>query len=132
MHDAARRCRFHFGLVHFGLAALGLIAGLGALSAPGRAANVYDGYWNVSITTVAGPCDPTYSVAVQVADGRLNGANGALIGRVSANGAVSVQMGGGERRGTASGRLKVNIGSGHWSGTANGSSCHGRWIATRG
>jgi hypothetical protein len=43
-----------------------------------------------------------------------------------------VQMGGGERRGTASGRLQVNIGSGRWSGTANGSSCHGRWIATRG
>ena len=116
----------------FGLAALGLIAGSILVAAPGRAANSYDGYWNVSITTAAGPCDPTYSVAVQIADGRLNGANGAVIGLVSAKFAVSAQMGGGERRGTASGRLKGNIGSGRWSGKASGSSCHGRWTASRG
>jgi hypothetical protein len=127
MDDASRRRSFHFGL-----AALGLIAASSALSGPARAANLYDGYWDVSITTIAGPCDPTYSVAVQVSDGRLNGANGALLGLVSANGAVSVQMGGGERRGTASGRLKGNVGSGRWSGTASGSSCHGRWTASRG
>jgi hypothetical protein len=115
----------------FGLAALGLIAGSIMLATPARATSSYDGYWNVSITTVAGPCDPTYSVAVQIADGRLNGANGAIIGLVSTNGAVSAQMGGGERRGTASGRLKGNTGSGSWSGTASGSSCHGRWAASR-
>jgi hypothetical protein len=126
MRHASRR------LFRSGLVVVGLIAGSIVLSAPGRAANIYDGYWNVSITTAAGPCDRSYSVAVQIADGRLNGANGAVIGLVSANGAVSAQMGGGERRGTASGRLKGNIGSGRWSGTANGSSCHGRWVASRG
>ena len=125
MHRASR-------LFQSGLAALGLIAGSILLSVPGRAANIYDGYWSVSITTVAGPCDPTYSVAVQIADGRLNGANGAVIGIVSANGAVSAQLGGGERRGTASGRLKGNLGSGRWSGTSGGSNCHGRWAASRG
>jgi hypothetical protein len=101
-------------------------------SAPSRAANIYDGYWTVSITTVAGPCDPTYRVAVQIADGHLNGANGAVIGLVSANGTVSAQMGGGQRRGAASGRLKGSVGSGRWSGTASGSSCRGRWTASRG
>jgi hypothetical protein len=103
-----------------------------ALPAPGRAANIYDGYWTVSITTVAGPCDRTYNVAVQIADGHLNGANGAVIGLVSANGTVSAQMGGGERHGVASGRLKGSLGSGRWSGRASGSSCHGRWTASRG
>ena len=127
MHHASRRRALCFGVT-----TLALAAGSGALSTPGHAANVYDGYWNVSIVTQAGSCDPTYSVAVQVADGRLNGANGALIGFVSANGAVSVQMGGGERRGTASGRLKGTTGSGRWSGTAAGASCRGRWTATRG
>ena len=102
------------------------------LAAPGRAANIYDGYWTVSITTVAGPCDAAYRVAVQIADGHLNGANGAVIGLVSANGTVSAQMGGGQRRGTASGRLKGSVGSGRWSGTASGSSCRGRWTASRG
>ena len=131
MAHASRRPAFYVGLT-----ALALAAGSGALSAPshaaGHAANLYDGYWNVSIVTQAGSCDPTYSVAVQIADGRLNGANGALIGFVNANGAVSVQMGGGERRGTASGRLKGTTGSGRWSGTAAGASCRGRWTATRG
>jgi hypothetical protein len=115
-----------------GLAIATVVVAVTALSAPTRAANVFDGYWNVSIKTQAGACDPSYSFAVEIADGRLNGANGALVGLVSNKGAVSVQMGGGDRRGTANGKLSGNGGAGRWSGKATGASCSGRWTAQRG
>lgn len=126
MHHAVRRNSLR------GLATACLAATIGMFAAPVHAANPFDGYWSVSIKTLSGSCDPTYNFNVQIADGHLNGANGALLGLVSANGAVNVQMGGGERRGIASGRLKGNSGSGRWSGSATGASCRGLWTANRG
>ena len=74
----------------------------------------------------------TLNYAVSIINGRLDGANGALLGNVNAKGGVSVLMGGGDRRGTASGRLVGNTGSGRWSGNATGASCSGSWTARRG
>lgn len=109
-----------------------VLAALAAL-APGqaRAAMPFDGHWTVSIETRSGTCDRTLSFPVSIVDGRLDGANGALLGTVNTKGGVSVMLGGGDRRGTASGRLAGNSGAGRWSGNATGASCSGRWTATR-
>jgi hypothetical protein len=100
---------------------------------PGKAtaAMPFDGSWNVSIVTKSGSCDRSLNVMVSVIDGRLDGANGALLGTVNSKGGVSVMMGGGDRRGSANGRLAGNSGSGRWSGNATGAACSGSWTATR-
>jgi hypothetical protein len=107
---------------------------LAAALMPGKAlaAMPFDGSWSVSIMTQSGSCDRAYNFAVSIVDGRLDGANGALLGTVNTKGGVSVMMGGGDRRGTASGRLVGNSGSGRWSGNATGASCSGSWTARRG
>jgi hypothetical protein len=109
------------------------LAALAAL-APGeaRAAMPFDGNWTVSIVTQSGSCDRTLRFPVSIIDGRLDGANGALLGTVNAKGGVNAMLGGGDRRGSASGRLTGNAGSGRWSGNATGASCSGRWTAQRG
>ena len=111
-------------------------AGLAALAAlaPGkaRAAMPFDGNWTVSIITQSGSCDRTLSFPVSIVDGRLDGANGALLGSVNTKGGLNATLGGGDRRGSASGRLTGNAGSGRWSGNATGASCSGRWTAQRG
>ena len=113
-----------------GAAALALAATL--IPAKARAAMPFDGSWSVSIVTQSGSCDRSLSLPVNIVDGRLDGANGALLGTVNTKGGVSVMMGGGDRRGSASGRLVGNAGSGRWSGNATGASCSGTWTATRG
>jgi hypothetical protein len=113
-----------------GAAALVLAATL--IPGNARAAMPFDGSWTVSIETRSGTCDRTLSFPVSIVDGRLDGANGALLGTVSAKGGLSAMLGGGDRRGSASGRLAGNSGSGRWSGNATGASCSGRWTATRG
>jgi hypothetical protein len=115
------------------IAAAAALATFAAL-APGkaRAAMPFDGNWTVSIVTQSGSCDRALSFPVSIVDGRLDGANGALLGTVNAKGGVSVMLGGGDRRGSASGRLIGNSGSGRWSGNATGASCSGRWSAQRG
>ena len=63
MHHASRRRTFRLGF-----AAMTFMAAVSAFSAPTHAANLFDGYWNVSIKTQAGGCDPSYSFAVEIAD----------------------------------------------------------------
>jgi hypothetical protein len=114
-------------------AAVAALAALAVL-APGkaRAAMLFDGNWTVSIVTQSGSCDRSLSIPVSIADGRLDGANGALLGTVTPKGGVNAMLGGGDRRGSASGRLTGNAGSGRWSGNATGASCSGVWSARRG
>ncbi len=116
------------------LAASLAVLALLAAATPSKtfAATPFDGYWNVSIMTQSGACDRSYNFAVSIVDGRLDGADGALLGTVNGKGGVNVLMGGGDRRGSASGRLAGNSGSGRWSGSATGSACSGRWTARRG
>ena len=73
------------------LAALALLAAM----TPGKtfAATPFDGYWNVSIMTQSGACDRSYNFAVSIVDGRLDGANGALLGTVNSKGGVNVADG---------------------------------------
>lgn len=118
----------------FRLAACTAALALAAALTPGKvlAAMPFDGSWTVSIMTQSGSCDRAYNFAVNIVDGRLDGANGALLGTVTSKGGINVLMGGGDRRGTASGKLAGNAGSGRWSGNATGASCSGQWTARRG
>lgn len=119
--------QFWLGTAAAALAALAVLA-------PGkaRAAMPFDGHWRVSIQTLSGTCDRSYNFNVSIADGRLDGANGALLGTVNAKGGLNAMIGGGERRGSASGKLAGNAGSGRWTGVSSGSPCSGRWTAQRG
>ena len=96
-----------------------------------NAASLYDGYWSVSIHTLRGACDPSFSVSVNIRDGRLDGANGALAGSVGRSGTLSAMIGGGETRAHASGRLAATTGGGRWTGVRRGGPCSGRWVAQR-
>lgn len=118
----------------FRLLACATALALVAAMMPGKvlAAMPFDGSWTVSIITQSGSCDRSYNFAVSIVDGRLDGANGALLGAVNSKGGVNVLLGGGDRRGKAIGRLVGNSGSGRWSGNATGASCSGRWTARRG
>jgi hypothetical protein len=124
----ARSARpFWFAATAAALAALAALA-----PSKARAAMPFDGNWTVSIITQSGSCDRTLSFPVSIVDGRLDGANGALLGTVTPKGGVNAMLGGGDRRGSASGRLTANAGSGRWSGNATGASCSGSWTARRG
>ena len=118
----------------FGPATCAAALALAVALTPGKvsAAMPFDGSWSVSIMTQSGSCDRAYNFAVSIVDGRLDGANGALLGTVNNKGGINVLMGGGDRRGTASGKLAGNAGSGRWSGNATGAACSGQWTARRG
>ena len=115
---------------HFWLAAAAALA----LTTPGpaRAAMPFDGSWKVSIETLSGSCDRSYNFNVSIVDGRLDAANGALLGTVNPKGGVNALIGGGDRRASASGKLAGATGSGRWTGVSKGAPCSGRWIAQRG
>jgi hypothetical protein len=106
-----------------------------AVTAPptaARAAMPFDGSWSVQIMTVTGTCDRSYNFNVSIVDGRLDGANGALLGTVNTKGGVNAIIGGGDRRASANGKLAGTTGSGRWTGVSNGAPCSGRWTASRG
>ena len=120
---------------HFWLAAAGAALAALAVTAPpttARAAMPFDGSWRVSIQTLSGSCDPVYNFNVSIVDGRLDAANGALLGTVNTKGGVSAVIGGGDRRASASGKLAGSAGSGRWNGVSKGAPCSGRWTASRG
>ena len=119
----------------FWLAAAGAALAALAVTAPptaARAAMPFDGSWRVSIQTLSGSCDPVYNFNVSIVDGRLDAANGALLGTVNTKGGVSAVIGGGDRRASANGKLAGNAGSGRWNGVSKGAPCSGRWTASRG
>ncbi len=115
-------------------AALAFIAAM-ALMDTARAAATYDGAWKVTIITQSGNCDPAYSYAVKVADGRIAYAGEGsfeISGRVSDEGSVSVAIGRGDQKASGSGKLSGNSGSGKWTGNSSSTACSGRWEAARG
>ncbi len=122
-----------FAIARYCLMSSAVIAA-GAVGSVGfaNAATPYDGYWTVSIMTHRGTCDRVTSVSVNIRDGRLDGANGALAGSVAGNGALRAVMGGGDSRGNASGRLAAaGRGGGSWSGVRSSGPCSGKWSAQR-
>jgi hypothetical protein len=119
---------------HFWFAAAAAALVALAVTAPGkaRAAMPFDGHWKVQIHTLSGSCDRSYNFAASIVDGRLDAANGALLGTVNNKGGVSAMVGGGDRRASATGKLTGNSGGGRWTGTSAGAPCSGNWTAQRG
>jgi hypothetical protein len=109
----------------------GLIAASGAPAASAKP-DGFNGVWSVHLVTEAGSCEPSYSYAVAVENGRLRptgDASTTISGQVGANGAVNLDIRRGLARADASGRLQANAGSGTWRVAVVG--CSGRWTAQR-
>ncbi|RZN33737.1 hypothetical protein [Bradyrhizobium sp. Leo121] len=110
-----------------------VIAAMGSLlvtSADARSA--YDGRWVLVFVTQHGPCDPTYSFAVNIINGIVTHPN--LVnfrGRVARSGAVRASVTVHEKYASGSGRLVGPSGRGTWSGHSGKGRCAGYWIAQR-
>ncbi len=93
---------------------------------------VYDGSWNVMITSDVGECTP-YNVRIEIEGGRLLPQAGAEVsGSVGRSGDVAVRVSSGASFASGSGRLSSAFGSGRWSGRGSSGFCKGRWTAKRG
>ena len=100
-------------------------ASMVTLIASANAQNKFDGTWSVVAVTNSGPCERTYSARVQVINGVVHFSGGAVSGRVTARGAVSVTASIGEGWGVASGQLSTNSGQGTWRAQADHRNCSG-------
>jgi hypothetical protein len=74
-----------------------------------HAASPFDGSWTVQINTRSDACDPSSSFGVQIHDGVVSGA---VSGRVSKSGAVSVGVSSGGSNARGSGHLSASSGGG--------------------
>ena len=117
--------------------ATGLTAVLAAaltLPVPAHAATTkFDGSWSVVALTTSGPCDASYRFNGQIGGGTIYYAYQQLevVGRVEANGAVSVKITYGSAHAEGHGRLTETHGSGTWSGEGPDGRCTGTWSSTR-
>jgi hypothetical protein len=94
-----------------------------------HAASPFDGSWTVQINTHRGACDPSSSFGVQIHDGVVSGA---VTGRVSKSGAVTVSVSSGSSNANGSGHLSASSGGGSWRGVGSRGPCSGTWSASRG
>lgn len=105
----------------------GLLAG-----GPAVAASAYDGTWSLSINTERGPCDPTYSLQVQVNNGIISHPNLVRFkGRIGAGGKAHVSVVVQEKSAAGSGRVTQTSGRGRWTGRSGSERCSGSWTAQR-
>jgi hypothetical protein len=116
------------------LAQASLFAALIASSSAGIASahTTYDGRWSLSITTVSGACDPSYTFPVEISNGAVSFPG--LVkakGRVSAKGGVQVSVSVPGKWASGSGRLTAGSGNGRWVGKAGEERCSGTWTAQR-
>jgi hypothetical protein len=102
-------------------------ASMVTLIASANAQNKFDGTWSVVAVTNSGPCERTYSARVQVINGVVHFSGGALSGRVTVGGAVSVTASAGTGWAIGSGRLSTNSGQGTWRSQVDYRTCSGTW-----
>jgi hypothetical protein len=96
------------------------------------ARTVFDGTWNIRVTTTRGACDQSTSFNVQIYDGIVQGQGGFPVqGRVSPSGAVRVSIHSGNSHANGSGRLRGGSGGGSWRGSGSRGVCSGSWSASR-
>jgi hypothetical protein len=103
---------------------------LGALPEMASAQRAYDGQWSVVIVTQRGPCERAHRHGVFIQAGRVI-QDDSIVGRVAANGAVSVRVTSPIGSASGSGRLSHNSGRGNWSGYSGVDQCSGYWTAER-
>ncbi len=96
-------------------------------AAPAAAQTPYDGFWNVTIVTKTGACEPSTRSTLTVADGKISAPGANVSGSIGREGVVRVSIGGAY----ANGQLNGNSGSGKWNGASAGVPCSGRWEASR-
>lgn len=93
-----------------------------------------DGNWTVLVITEKGTCDRAYRYEVKVAGGRVHLKNAGPVdvaGTVTAAGAVTVSIKGGDKVARGTGHLSAESGAGTWRGSAMSGTCTGRWEAER-
>jgi type 1 fimbria pilin len=110
----------------FVASALAITAAVAA-AAPAIAQTPYDGFWQVTIVTKAGSCEPSTHSTLTVTDGKISAAGADVSGSIGREGLVRVSIGGAY----ANGQLSGNSGSGKWNGASGGVPCSGRWQASR-
>jgi hypothetical protein len=93
----------------------------------------FDGRWSAVVVTKSGTCQQSYRGAVYVSNGtvQVEGANGALYGRVLPNGSVTATGSMGGNYGAAWGRLSGNSGGGRWRVHMQTGNCSGVWTVQR-
>jgi hypothetical protein len=104
----------------------------GSASAGPASTKPYDGTWTVLISTQTGSCDPSYTYAVAIEDGRVQQASNSsatISGQISPDGTIGLGLRSGPATADASGRLKSNKGSGTWTLPMLG--CSGSWTARK-
>src|SRR5215204_1266036 len=97
-----------------------------------QARTVFDGGWSVVIAGHIGACAGTsYRFGIQIINGiiRYGGGDAQFSGRVSPNGAVSVNVRSGDQVAAGGGRLGQNTGAGTWRGRSSQGACAGVWSA---
>ena len=103
-----------------------------AVAAPIASAKSFDGGWSVLIVTEKGTCDRAYRYPVKIENGAVGYAGTAafnVIGKVGANGAVTVTVSRGDKSATGTGHMSGTDGAGTW--TAASGECSGTWTAER-
>lgn len=109
------------------LCRLSILVGVGFAAIPALAETAYDGFWNVTIVTKSGSCEPTARYPLTVTDGKVTAPGADVSGKVGRDGNVRVSIG----AAYANGQLSGNVGSGKWNGASGGVPCSGRWEASR-
>jgi hypothetical protein len=97
------------------------------IAAPAIAQTPYDGFWNVTVVTKTGSCEPSTHSTLTVTDGKVSAAGADVSGNIGREGLVHVSINGAY----ANGQLSGNAGSGKWNGASAGIPCSGRWEASR-
>ena len=108
-----------------GLLFLAIAVSALSLSSAGQARSAFDGRWMVQAVAHSGRCTESYSVAVQVANGQINGNyfGAAAAGRVDSSGRLILRI----DVVRASGALAAGTGLGRWQSPT----CNGTWTARR-
>jgi hypothetical protein len=112
--------------------ALALIV-LASAAAEARSRNAfpYDGPWQLTFTTRAGPCE-SYDFQVNIRRGIISHPNLVRFhGAVSPKGLARASVAVSDKSAAGTGRLTLTDGSGSWSGRSGTARCSGRWIARR-
>jgi hypothetical protein len=110
----------------------GLFAAMFALGLPvaqASAATIFDGAWNVRITSSSETCGNGATVAIGISNGQVASSSAVVSasGRVADAGTISVTLSSGVKRAIGFGHLSGTSGSGTWRGVM----CTGSWTAEK-
>src|ERR1700723_4446375 len=90
--------------------ATAFVGAAGLAVAPALAQTPYDGFWNVTIVTKTGSCEPSTHSTLTVEDGKISASGANISGSIGREGLVRVSINGAY----ATGQLSGNAGWGKW------------------